>query len=170
MHIFVPHRVQLFFWLVPHRAHLFTFYLKVGIPHFPTGKIYWFKIFFCVTHRVHFFLPHRVQLFFWMVPHRAHLFTFHLKVGIPHFPAGNIYWFKTFFCVTHRVHFFLPHRVQLVFWMVPHRAHLFTFYTKVGISSRIISIIYSWRSFLFLHHRMQLFIWTVPHRAHRYFI
>ena len=128
MHIFVPHRVQLFFWLVPHRAHLFTFYLKVGIPHFPTGKIYWFKIFFCVTHRVHFFLPHRVQLFFWMVPHRAHLFTFHLKVGIPHFPAGNIYWFKTFFCVTHRVHFFLPHRVQLVFWMVPHRAHLFTFY------------------------------------------
>ena len=119
--------------MVPHRAHLFTFDLKVGIPHFSTGKIYWFKIFFCVTHRVHFFLPHRVQLVFWMVPHRAHLFTFYFKVGIPYFPTGNIYWFKIFFCVTHRVHFFLPHRVQLLFWMVPHHAHLFTFYLKFDI-------------------------------------
>ena len=88
---------------------------------------------FCVTHRVHFFLPHRVQLVFWMVPHRAHLFTFYLKVGILHFPTGKIYWFKIFFCVTHRVHFFLPHRVQLFFWMVPHRAHLFNYYLKFGI-------------------------------------
>ena len=45
---------------------------------------------FCVTHRVHFFLPHRVQWLFWMVPHRAHLVTFYLKFGIPHFAAEKI--------------------------------------------------------------------------------
>ena len=45
---------------------------------------------FCVTHRVHFFLPHRVQLFFWMVPHRAHLYTFYLIAGIHHFAAEKI--------------------------------------------------------------------------------
>ena len=93
--------------MVPHRAHLFTFYLKVGKPHFPAVKIFWFKLFCCVTHRVHFFLPHRVQLLFWMVPHRAHLFTSNLKVGIPHFPAVKLFDFNyflvlpivcTFFC------------------------------------------------------------------------
>ena len=31
------------------------------------------------------------------------------------------------------MHFFLPHRVQLLLWMVPRWAHLFTFYSKVGI-------------------------------------
>ena len=126
------------------------FLFKVGLPH------YWFKEFFCVTHRVHFFLHHRVQMF-----------TFYLKVVIPQFAAEKISfcfkyvlcypsfalfsapscaviifigapssapvyfylwdasfpWCKNFlvlniFCVTHRVHFSLPHRVQLVFLMV----------------------------------------------------
>ena len=88
---------------------------------------------FCVTHRVHFFLHHRVQLWPWMVPRWAHLFTFYSKLGIPHFAAEKNLFVLNILCVTHRVHFFLPHRVQSLLTMVPRRAHLFTFYSKVCI-------------------------------------
>ena len=47
-----------------------------------------------------------------MMPHRPHLFTFYLKVGIPHFAAERISFCLKYFCVSHRVHFFLPHGDQ----------------------------------------------------------
>ena len=36
--------------------------------------------------------------------------------------------FLIFFCGTHRVDFFLPQPVQLLFWILPHREYLFIFY------------------------------------------
>ena len=62
MHIFLPHCVQLLFLIVPHRAHLVTFYLKIGIPHF--AEAIFLIFFFGATLRVHFNLPHRVHLLF----------------------------------------------------------------------------------------------------------
>ena len=105
--------------MVPHRAHLFTFCSKVGILHFAAVKISWIKIFFCVTHRVHFFLPQCVKLLFWIVPHRAHPFTFYSKVCIPQCEAVKFSCFKIYF-VLPIVHFFLTRCVKLLFWMVPH--------------------------------------------------
>ena len=70
----------------------------------PTSYFFRWRItLFCyidVPQRAHCFLPHRVQLLFWMVPHRAHLFTFYSKVGIPHFSAIKISSsiVYTFFC------------------------------------------------------------------------
>ena len=59
-----------------------------------------FQIFFCLTHRVHFFLPKLVQLLFRILPHRENLFIFYSTIA------------------------FITHRVQLLFWIVPHRANL----------------------------------------------
>ena len=139
--------MHLLFWTVPHRAHQFTFYSGIAIPLLLQRKSLGLKISFRVTHRVHFFLPRRVQLLFWMVHHRAHLFTFHSNVHIPHFAAVKIYSFKILFCVTHRVHFFLPYREQFMFSMVSICAHLFISYSNT----------------LFLPHRVQLLFWMVSH-------
>ena len=59
-----------------------------------------FQIFFCVTHRVHFFLPHPVLLLFSILPHREYQLIFQYNIA------------------------FLAHRAQQLFLIVSHRANL----------------------------------------------
>ena len=100
--------------MMSHREHLFTFYLKVGIPQFAAEKISLsFKYVLCYPSFALFSAPSCAVIIFNGAPSSAPVY-FLFKVGLPHFPAGKFYWFKIFFCVTHRVHFFLPHRVQLL--------------------------------------------------------
>ena len=93
-----------------------TFVLFIyGIPHFSEVTISWFKIFFlCYPSCALFSAPSYAVNILNGAPSSAPVY-FLFKVGLSHFFAGKFYWFKIFFCVTHRVHFFLPHRVQFIF-------------------------------------------------------
>ena len=115
----------------------------VGIPHFVVVKISWFIIFFCVTHCVHFFLSHLVQLLFCMVPHWPHVFIFDLILHFytivcsSYFDCCTIKGFyqiflQSYFAVSQWANCFLPHRAKFLFWMVPHRAHLYNSFSDGG--------------------------------------
>ena len=137
--------------MVPHRARLFTFYSKVSIPYFAAEKIsFCIKYSLCYPSCALFSAPSCAVITLNGAPSSAPVYFLFKGWYISNFPGGIIYWFKIFFCVTHRVHFLLPHRVQLTFWMVPHRALLFIFHFNAQ----------------FLTHRVQLLFWMVPHWAH----
>ena len=96
-----------------------------------------------MTHCVHFFLSHLVQLLFCMMPHWPHVFIFDL---ILHFyPIVCNYYFdccpikgfykiflQSYFGVSQWANCFLPHRAKFLFWMVPHRAHLYNSFSDGG--------------------------------------
>ena len=61
----------------------------------------------------------------------------------------HISCFLIFSCGIHRLDFFLPQPVHLLFWILPHREYLFIFYSNIAL----------------LTHRVQLLFWILPHRA-----
>ena len=115
--------------MVPRRAHLFTFYSNVGIPHFAAEEIsFCLKYSLCYPSCV-LFLPHRAQLLLWMVPHRAHLFTFYLKVGIPNFSAEEIsFYLKYFSCYPLCALFSAPSYAVSIFNGAPSSAPVYQMY------------------------------------------
>ena len=94
--------------MVLHRAHLLTFYLKVDILFFAQEKISFYLFFFRVNHRVHFFLPHRVQLLFSYGAPSSVPFYFHLKGGVAQFAAVKIFSIRIFFCYPSNALFSAP--------------------------------------------------------------
>ena len=151
--------------MMSHWDHLFTFYLKVGIPQFAAEKIsFCFKYVLCYPSFALFSAPSCTVIIFNGAPSSAPVYFYlwdtsfsyckNLLVlniflcypscalfsapscaviifnGAPSSAPVYFYLWDTsfsccknflvliFFCVTHRVHFSLPHRVQLVFLMV----------------------------------------------------